>query len=192
MDPRAFLKAVDTNVWVEKRLFPTVLIALDDVTKSSVCSSFMWEAVNHILFLGEGWELTNDQTLADHFEKEGFASMIVMALKRIRGGAPDSRLAQFISDLETYGLREALGYVFTYEVYIPDATQEAFLQGYERVGRHFLESQQEVHQRLIAKAQELNGKTTFGTAFEILLKRSLILNDDPWADGLPQERISNA
>jgi hypothetical protein len=107
-----------------------------------------------------------------------------------KGHIPSTTVAQFISDLRVYGLREALAYVAADEDQRLTPEFEAFVvAGYEAIGRRFLRHIDKIKARFERQAQAMAGDmpTAIG---DRLIVGEILSYDGPWKDG--EQQISLA
>ena len=98
-----------------------------------------------------------------------------------------------MSDLNLYGLREALAYLFEYPGYTISKRLEQFMvTGYHDVGQRFLFHSQLIQQRLKETySQFIKSK---GEPLPNIVDRLIVGNainfNGPWADGQRQENLA--
>jgi hypothetical protein len=115
-----FLGKLDAAVWVEKRLFPARLMVLDEVEGVHTAQDFVVSVINSIpqtLNVIDSLPSTDDPRFLETAVKESIMQLEPEKIKAQYSECPHSILEQFMSDLNIYGLREALAYLFEYPDY---------------------------------------------------------------------------
>jgi len=191
-----FLGKLDSAVWVEKRLFPARLIVLDEVQGSHGAQDFIVDVIMSIpqtLNVMDSLPSTKDS----HFlERAALEARVQLKLEKIQAQysqCPFSILEQFMSDLNLYGLREALAYLFEYPGYTVNEGLEQFMTtGYHDIGQRFLSHSKLIQQRLketYLKFIKSKGKPLPNIVDRLIVGDAINFND-PWADGQRQENLA--
>jgi len=98
-----------------------------------------------------------------------------------------------MSDLNLYGLREALAYLFEYPGYTVNEGLEQFMTtGYHDIGQRFLSHSKLIQQRLketYLKFIKSKGKPLPNIVDRLIVGDAINFND-PWADGQRQENLA--
>jgi hypothetical protein len=194
----AFLRKLDSAVWVEKRLYPARLIVLDEIEGDHRAQEFVVGVIKTLpqtLNVMDSLPSTDDYHFLETVALETRKQLDTKETHEKYPLCAFSTLEQFLSDLSLYGLREALAYLFEDPEYAVDERLEKLMaDGYRDVGQRFLR-----HSRLIQKrlhetySRFIESK---GEALPRFLDR-LIVGDavnygDPWADGQRQENLASS
>jgi hypothetical protein len=187
----SFLKALDTKVWVKKRIFPVRLIVLDELEERIDGQAFITDVLNEILYLDTEWNAHTDQSLVTIVEQKGLPDAIIAVLQRFRNTPCDSVLTQFLSDLETFGLREALAYLFEGDRDISDRLREMMVAEYEKIGIRFNTRSEDVRSALQEKFDDLMRHNDISECLARLIGLSGIHDGDVWYDGYEQFNMAH-
>lgn len=177
----SFLRKLDTAVWVEKRLFPSRLKVLDLVSKSHGAESFIAQVIGML-----PPKLNVLDGLPDSADPELLEKLGILAHQKldVRQGLRFAPIETFLSDLRTYGLREALAYLFEHPQGQLDKNKEAYwMEGYRIIGRKFLEQEDTVRERL----RSVPAGSLLGRAIQI----DSIMFGGVWEDGQEQSDLGD-
>lgn len=190
----ALLEKLDSAIWVEKRLFPTRLILLDEMMRNHDSANFIRMVIN---------ALPQELELIDRLPNSGPDFLLILAQKTrsslnrqsLSGGRgiPATLLDQFLSDLQTYGLREALAYMFEYPKFsVSKNLQASLIAGYSSIGRNFVSHAAAIRKRV--EVTHKNLKRILSAADSNVLDRLIIVDavslGGPWKDGQSQTNLS--
>ena len=177
----ALLKDLDSAVWVEKRLFPARLLVLDKLEKNHRAEEFVKKVMRSLLTDGdEPYDLT-----------ETLDKLMILMRNRLRVTDPQTCLEQFCSDLLTFGLREALSYLFENEALkISQEVRKDMIQHYLKIGKAFLRRSDEVR-KILEKThkQFLRKDEDAPDPLDRLIVLDAISFGKPWGDGQRQENF---
>lgn len=157
-----FLRDLDSEVWVEKRLSAARLVILDEIEANSKSKKFIISVIDNIS------HTHTDIGYVDSALSFGLDALSIIVLKKFKHIVPDSALTQFVVDLNIFGLREALAYIFeSPNCSIPIEFQQEILRGYRHIGLAFLRRSEAIKQRLESILSSI------GSGAENLLRLSL-------------------
>jgi hypothetical protein len=189
----AFLRKLDSGVWIEKRLFPSRLLVLDEIEGNQKSEHFVIQIMNSL----RSTDRDND------YMGKRFVEVAFMAAKRLKIPEPlptgelppntNSALEQFLSDLKIFGLREALAYIFEDPNSVITSDFETFMtDGYYDIGRRFLHNSKLVRKRLEKTNRDFikNDCKPVPSILDRLILVDVIEFGGPWGDGQPQTNFA--
>lgn len=175
-----FLKILDSAVWVEKRLFPARILVLDEIESNHKSEEFVIKMINSF----------RTKNKDDKYLNKNLETVALMVKKDLKSSPDNSILEQFLSDLDTYGLREALAYVFEYPDYdVSNDFEKFMINGYREIGQNFLKHSKRIKQRLEETCKKFDGKPLANIIDRLIISDKISLGD-VWRDG--QEQINLA
>lgn len=165
------LTRLDRAVWVSKRLFPSRILALDEVESNQDSERFVKGILATVARDSERTYLQHPlKTLAVDSARKWAAAVS-------SGPNRNSAFQQFLADLGMYGLREAIGYLAEYPALsLSEAEIAGFVVGYHTLGTRFLARQDEVKKNL---REWLRARSPLAL-FDVEVA------GDIWGDGQPQ------
>ncbi len=187
----ALLKDLDSAVWVEKRLFPARLLVLDklegnhqseDLIKKHMQA--LWSDEDESIFY-----LTRKAGKGTYDLKKNLDELMIVASQKPIEISSRTWFEQFCSDLLTFGLREALAYMFENDdLEIHEQVRTITILEYKKIGEAFLRHSKEI-QRILEKIyqQFLNGYGNISALLDRLIVADAIKLSNPWGDGFAQE-----
>ncbi|MGD0088493.1 MAG: hypothetical protein ABSE73_01105 [Planctomycetota bacterium] len=180
---RALLVRLDSAVWVEKRLFPARLLVLDEIDGGNLSSALIMEVVKRLCG-PESDSVYRGKNLVDLvIESRGVAGALSY------GCIPRTAVEQFVSDLNTYGLREALAYLAGEELFTPDL--EAYvISGYEAIGQRFLRHADKIKERFGRQARSTRRDGVPTAIIDRLVVAEILSFGGPWKDGQDQRSFA--
>jgi len=182
-----FLRKLDSSVWVKKRLFPERLHSLDAIHGTPVATRFVAKVIDAIHPGANSFTLMPCRVRPTYL-----AELAVRAHLEVRSARQRSVLEQFLDDLNVFGLREALAYLFDHEKYGVAVWLEAiFIEGYRDVGTLFRENATPVHDRLNARlALFKRSQGASANLADRLIAARAVEFGGLWSDGQRQTNLS--
>jgi hypothetical protein len=138
------------------------------------------------------WAANNDQKIADTCEAGGLADTVVLVHKLYRNTICDSVLSQFVRDLQIFGLREALAYLFELRENVSQRVMEKMVAGYHDVGVRFnsqaamIKAELERRYRIARETKDISKCVD-----RLIMIAALDGDGDVWSDGELQNNLSN-
>jgi hypothetical protein len=192
----AFLNKLDSSIWVEKRLFPERLILIDRIERNHKAQDFVVnviESMPQTLNIMDSLPSMEDRHFMEMVSLEAKSALDLHKISAQYSTCPFSNIEAFLSDLNVYGLREALAYLFEAPGYSIGAQFEDFMiNGYHSIGKKFLQHADFIKQKLHevhSKFVKSKGKALSNTLDRLIVSHAIDF-DDAWADGQPQTNFA--
>lgn len=179
MDSQEFLAMLDSEVWIEKRLFIERLMVLDDISGADLGGALIFDVLKEL-----GHPPTSSVTAA------AYDAITIAARMGLGGTNSNSAGQQFLCDLWVYGLREALGYLHEYPAFtVGPKLRERLQRGYAKIGALFLQHEDGVRQQLERYARGLQDPLLPRAGlYRVVAAR--LAEGSVWEDGLPQSNLA--
>jgi hypothetical protein len=185
------LRHLDSRIWVEDRLFATRLIVLDRLNDGSAAQNF---AKTIACWLPQDVRSIRPPDYQDNwFELVAYEAGITFMGTPAR---PATLLEQFFNDLNTYGLRESLAYL--YDIVSPrvdSSLHDIISNGYLQIAQAYIDKREQIKRRFEEIWDSFTGKNKirWRDRFEPAHHRMIVAwgacsEGDFWSDGFPQIR----